>query len=506
MNRLFTGMMRVDSKALFQQMCGGTDQLSGEFPRLNSALDRAGILADELEMGIEDVLYIDYAAYDQKQGKLFLRITVSLKEVAAVVMTDVDIMTKAGEKLGCIQYTADHTSWDSRKFETKVDAGALKDPVILIDARTSWMEQQSGRVGAMEIKDEYVLSFHTYVKDIILEDPRHIKTKEDDAIRISYGRASMVKEEIDYEYPCKLEKEGQELYLCCKGDVKLEAGKKFSEIYRYNLLVDSYSGVAVYNNESGFSAEKTEEGFHWEFDKVWNRIVPARRLPFRDPVIFRLRIEFYCEGEKDLDSILVSSDLDIEGQKNEKKISLLKMLWGCVAKGTEIRMADGGHKKVEDIRPGDVIAGKDGRSMPVKDIMTGHEDSIWVVEAGDGHKICVTSGHPFVTEENGTVKTAELTACDRLLMEDGGYQPLRFLYEIPYHDKVYSLVTGEDDAFMICNGFVTGDFDVQNKAMPLMQRNAAVLEMEDDALEQELEKLKEYRDSLTDSRWKHAEE
>lgn len=488
-------------KEIFLKQCGAEQ----EFPALKETIMNKSVLMTETEetsTGFENMVYIDYAIYDGNKNRLSLRTAVSLLEKASIIMTDIHVLTKDGKELGCIRHTASDTNRDVCWYHMDdISPEMIAGSVLNIKAQTSWQEEKDGAIKALEIEDDYIVNVDTNVKEIILEAPVHKSSKAEDYITVAYNRAASQEETIDYTYRCDLRPDGQFLYLDCSGEVILE-GKSYSEIYSYNMLVDSYNGVAVYNNEEGFQTEKTEKGFKWSFNNQWNRFVPARRLPLRDPVIFRLRIEFYCENETDPDNILISSDLEDIGVNNEKKISQLKMLWGCVAEDTHILMADGSSRYIRDIKPGDMVMGANKKPQRVVDVITGQEKELQVTETEDGHKLLSTYDHPFQTEKKGMIQAKELTGIDRLLMKDGNYTGIRFIYGTAYEGTVYNLILeGEQDNSFICNGFVTGDFIMQNKVSASVKENSRT---KDTLSEKEIEQIRSYREEISDHKWKYG--
>ncbi len=138
--------------------------------------------------------------------------------------------------------------------------------------------------------------------------------------------------------------------------------------------------------------------------------------------------------------------------------------WGCLAKGTLVRLASGQDKKVEDLRKEDQVAASSGKIVTFIESVTGYEDKIFTVRTAD-RMIKLTGGHPMLLED-GTVKAAGLLkAGDRLMTHEGDGEVLGVLEE-DYNDSVYSPIFKESDKdglFFLCNGFFCGDYNAQNQ-------------------------------------------
>lgn len=299
-------------------MCGGEEKLNSEFPEMKPFLEVLSKEDNGKGNGFEDMVYINDVRYDAVGQSLYLKQTVSTENPAAVVMINTELCTKAGNSLGRIS----HTESDAGRFSYWYRMGDVQPEQIgngelCIHVVMSWAEKETGRLGAIEVKDKYPVWTDTNVKEIMLQAPTHCRSQKDDFIKVVYNRMPQWTETADYIYNCEPVAQGQPLYLDCGGEVMLD-GKVFSELYGYQLLLDSYRGAALYQKEDGLSVEKTNDGFRWSFLNDWNNYVPSRRLPIQDPVEFRLRLSFYCEGEETPDTVLICSDLE-EDEKTNKK-------------------------------------------------------------------------------------------------------------------------------------------------------------------------------------------
>lgn len=495
-----------NAETSFVSMGGGANQFSSKYPLLYAMVKNAVSPSQTNEnSAFTDLVYIDYVSYEPQQELLNLKIVVSLTEPTSAVMTDVTVTAADGTILATFHHTAFNTSRDSCWYQIE-NVSADHGSVITTKAHSCWHCKENGTLKEMEVEDSYVLALISNVDKVNIDDPSHKRSPGEGSIYIAYNRYPQVNEVLDYVYPYEISGGGQHLYLDCKGEVELTGQKEFSEIYSKSLLVDSPAGygVAIYKNDQGFTVKKSEKGFTFSFDKDWGSIVPARRLPLRDPVFFRLRIEFYCVGETACDAILISSDLETPEKANERKLSELRLLWGCLAEDTMVTMADGFGRRIDSISIGDMISTVgNGYYVMVKNIYSGYENEIWVLESENGHTIRATDQHPFLTEKRGMVAVRNLTGEDRILMEDGSYQSILGLYAVKYNGMVYNLELDKTDGgtLMLCNGFATGDFNAQNDTAVRFDNEDKPMSP---ALLKELEALKIYRDSLNSDECKRC--
>lgn len=453
-----------NGKAAFLQLVGGEALLRREYPDIFDLIwyskkpETKGIN----HKGFSNTLYIDYLSYDRASQRITVKAVVSLLHQATVMATDITVKTEGGIILGQICMRSHEKNRDVFLFHIdQIDPGLLKKHILIAEVHTCWHEAEHDVIREMELKDACIVNLTTVVESQEVVHPRHVKSQEQGPITVSYNRSTSG-EMIDYSYECRMLPEGQELYLESAGKVKLLGNKKFSEAFRFTALVDSARGVAMYQNTDEIKIEKTGDGFTWSLNRDWNNYVPTNRLPLKDPVIFRFRLNFYCQGDTEPYSITVSSDLDVPSA-DAVKISQLRLLWGCLAVNSKILKEDGSECLIQDIRPGDSLRdGSYGSRAQVMDVICGSEEYIYCIQTEGGKEIQATDSHPFMTER-GIVSVKNLTGADRLRMEDGRFERITALYQQEFHDRVYNLILGDSSHTFCCNGFVTGDFQMQNE-------------------------------------------
>lgn len=83
----------------------------------------------------------------------------------------------------------------------------------------------------------------------------------------------------------------------------------------------------------------------------------------------------------------------------------------CFPAGTFVRMADGSHKRIEDIRTLDEVVTAEGRTGTVVQTMVRRADQLVTVKLSGHIPVRCTPEHPFLTDR-GYVPAAELTPVD----------------------------------------------------------------------------------------------
>jgi len=143
---------------------------------------------------------------------------------------------------------------------------------------------------------------------------------------------------------------------------------------------------------------------------------------------------------------------------------------GCFAPETQITMADGSARRIDDIRTGDRVYNPlTGGSAKVKGLIRGPEKEPMIEVGYDGKVVRVTTKHPMLTRRG--IKTAtELRTDDYLLGDDRKFHRLTELKRLPVDpgQQVYNFVMdGQDDSpvhhVVLADGIITGDLLVQQQ-------------------------------------------
>jgi hypothetical protein len=148
-----------------------------------------------------------------------------------------------------------------------------------------------------------------------------------------------------------------------------------------------------------------------------------------------------------------------------------QIVYSCLAKGTQILMADGKTVNIEKIAKGSkVVADGSGVALSVTDVSVGIERIPMVRIRDDaGHELLMTTSHPVLTPDRGVVWAEELTVGSKVLTRSGPRTLVTVKREM-YHDQVYNLKldtstlaqkTVPEGSSMYANGFLVGDLGLQ---------------------------------------------
>lgn len=287
----------------------------------------------------------------------------------------------------------------------------------------------------------------------------------------------------------------QMTFLDIRGQVLFNDGKELDEIKDVDIILDcvgdgliSYKsapvrGVHIYDTATA----EGETGFCFVLPTYWNATIPNSVMAGNRKYYLEADISFTCKESQQVHTVSISSrDKVVLLEQHMAEIKPIRMFWGCVAEGTRVRMADGCEIMIEHLCPGDRAADIQGGGNTVADVIRGMEEMLYVIRAEGRREIRVSGEHPFLTEK-GWKPAMELTAEDRLMMEDGSYAQVEEHYMIQYGGTVYNLYLEGAPRF-IAEGYVVGDNEQQGACMRDTEEKERV-EMNKEILE-EIEKLK----------------
>lgn len=223
-----------------------------------------------------------------------------------------------------------------------------------------------------------------------------------------------------------------QVYKSVPGDIKIEGSQNFVQ---YSMMTAWNNGAMRFNEKGNFHSNF----YHYTLDlKLWFRINNVRRL-------FRL--------------LVTSKPVDPLSADEIKKIKPLRIMFGCLAKGTLV-LTEQGEIPVEQLRAGNRLMGIHGKAVPVLNTWSGDELNFLVqITADRDRKIRVTADHPMIGEK-GFIRAGKLKDGDCVMMEDGKLVPVR-VQRVAYNGEVYNVGVG-GTAVIIAQGFATGDMDIQN--------------------------------------------
>lgn len=309
-------------------------------------------------------------------------------------------------------------------------------------------------------------------------------------VNVCYARSPAQGEICHYYYPYGLKNGEQEIYLDVRGSVVFKSATPsvtLERIDRAVLSIDTPYGGAMAKTITDLSKYvfSTSTGFQFEFPTDWGTVIPGGILADRAPCYLYCRIEYHVKGDEETKALWLSSTSP-SIQPHWTKVPNIKLNWGCVAKDTQILMADGTQRAISQIKVGDmVLGGTTGVPVRVTGVINGVDADIWCVETFGGNKIYASDEHPFCTAQ-GDKRTVDLMEADQVRMQDGSYVAILYRYEQYYGDTVFNLEL-EQDHYFIANGFVIGDQSVQGTVMRRTMDSHCAVPPE---VQQEIEKMR----------------
>lgn len=128
-------------------------------------------------------------------------------------------------------------------------------------------------------------------------------------------------------------------------------------------------------------------------NEEWKADVPSSRLPARDRIDLYFNVAFQRQNG-------TLGSLDFSSRRSETSggkvfLGWLNLLWGCVAKGTLVRMADGSDRPIENLRVGDLLMDTQG-FVRIINIIKGIENTMWAVRTESGLGFIAVKGIQFL--------------------------------------------------------------------------------------------------------------
>ena len=448
--------------------------------------------------GFKDGIDIDYLAYNPKKKTLCVGASSSFVNLANFIDEYLEIRNEGGMLLADVKKSTSSVKCSSITKEFGFDAGKYKDKFLKVQYTVNWMDAREGKLKSLCLPVDLASEtyFNSFIESVTLDFPKNINTPVNSPVVICYGRNES-RETVDKTYSAINKDSKQCLFLDFIGNVTFEepGDNSFSsvDINSFELKVNSNSGYALYRlsyTENNRLIDRTQEiiksftptanGFHFELNNDWKDIVPALRLPAREEVKLTFCVEFKCKNGRV--GVLQISSSSAESTSNVKKIPTLRLLWGCLAKGSMILMADGSKKQIEAVKTGDcVMTCFTGASALVVNCWNGKESqSLIRIEAENGGVLTCSSTHPVITV-NGIAAACDIRKDDSLIDSNGAPVKVRTISHVD-GDDVYnlSLEPGETASVyaegrpvagttMICNGFMVGDNEMQNNTILKME-------------------------------------
>lgn len=466
------------------------------FPCVSQAFDKA-LQIPPLRVGdptdFEDGLVISFDSYHPDSLTFMVSGVVSLVHKASVVDQFMEAYTPSGEHFSGSVIRARNIQHASFPSIFKLPESCMSEPLHIVCV-TNYVTAEDGvfhsLLTSIGVSAEYVLN--PGISSVVVKAPVKKNAGAALPINICYNRIPLSGEDVDYIYLDSFNPTTgkQRLWVPLAADVALDEANSNPfyqiDITTFTLKMDSGKGFAQYITEgredeiiSAFT--KTDQGFSFNLNEEWKADVPSSRLPVRDRIDLYFSVAFQRQNG-------TLGSLDFSSRRSEtsgSNVSLgwLNLLWGCVAKGTLVRMADGFDRPIENLRVGDLLMNTQG-FVRIINIIKGIENTMWAVRTESGLELHCSEGHPILTDR-GMVAIEKLHRDMKLIDAEGMPQAIVGIRKDPCGGEVYNLATSfEDYDEFIANGLVVGGQITQGQLAKLHELEKDVV---DDRLEYECE-------------------
>lgn len=164
------------------------------------------------------------------------------------------------------------------------------------------------------------------------------------------------------------------------------------------------------------------------------------------------------------------------------------MQWGCIGEDTMITLANKKRTamRISQLKRGQFILTADGKRRKVLNIINGKENNIYSITTETGRSILLTRTHSIkangVWMMVGSLEEGMMVACEN------GEEKMVRIEKMEYGKTVYNLKFTKESA-LFGNGFVIGDFDMQQHIRPVHMEENKVWSEETELLMKELKCL-----------------
>ncbi len=458
-------LAQAEDAACVAAQFGGTEQMKACYPDLHTlfrqTLQTPCALDDARETGFQNKAKVLAVGYDAASGSAYAMGTMILTAPAQRLYLTLDLyaggtLVAHGAKFysGCldgdiqVQSTRMEPLADGREYTAYLQATWEPEQIGLLRSQVA-----TASAGARDL-----------VKRITVTHPRHIRSAPGDPITVAYARNA---DNLDYCYPKTRDADKNEkVLLDMEGQVDLADGYHVSQVQDAGAALACqgfgdilYLGPVSYGQDSGapgavFFPVNGGAGIGWRLERSWNNAIPDGVKFGNRTHDLEFAFSFRCKEDQSLHDVLLTSKGSelVFSQPHVEKISKIHLCWGCLAKGTQVTMADGAAKSIEDLQAGDSLKSPGG-TVRVKSLISGTEQELYHVHLENGLEVRASRNHPLGTG-GGFIAPIDLSSRSRLMTEQG-LSDVLYCFPEPNSDKVYGLELESGDSFY-ADGVVSG--------------------------------------------------
>lgn len=462
--------------------------------RMNATDDNAVKSAE----GFQDMLDVQDISYDAGNRTLKAVSVAGFTEckgVITIVSEVFDSVTGESIKGSAVTVSNSHTlvcSIDSVLSEKHQS----KESHLTVRSVFYWTEtEESGDtvLKSHEVRRECGLTCaegDEIVKNITVNFPNTLKPR--DYTVVLYNRtAEQHMEDPDKEYPGVSPINGKlPFYIPFTGSVSVNVGKivgvdKAESIIRLQHPEKKTEVTFNKDKDNNWSDIKwkylsNNTVLQWEFPENWRNSLDLKDLSAKSIFDFyaRLVVKVDVAGDGLATPIPITIGSNVEQDSTHCKIKQVFLQWGCLGEDSVIAMADGSQKKISKIYVGDIVDTGNGSAV-VKEIYSGFEEDIICIETETAKRLLLTAGHPVLTDR-GWMRAGDINAATGIMTVGGTYEKLNGVYILPYGRKVYNLYLSGDNAQLIADGIIVGDFTRQNDMRACSQNHEILITGQED--------------------------
>lgn len=193
-------------------------------------------------------------------------------------------------------------------------------------------------------------------------------------------------------------------------------------------------------------------------------------FPSNSTVVFDLMLTVY-DVNNHSQIIAITSQQGVP-QSNTLRIFPMIVVYGCVAEGTLVTMADGSEKAIQTIRAGELIQSNPARvPLTVDNYTKGFEKQpMYLITTENKRELLLTEGHPVVTV--GGVKAAKRLVVGDVLITNRGHSRLVKIVPKKFDGNIWNLDVGrpndrvrltDNNTTFYANGILVGDGQMQKR-------------------------------------------
>ena len=260
-------------------------------------------------------------------------------------------------------------------------------------------EARAGRAGADETE-----GLATPIQSMTVLNPNHNAHPQRDYIKVGLNRTPGQVADCDYYYEFGNSGSKPIVGLQVNGSAALIPGYTVASSPNFNgaCILTRRSGVgggatlAFPSSQIPSLCSGAGGSVGWNIGPNWFQGAPWEQGDVVD-LDFTLNFAVSPSGTASLRVTSVAQGVGTP-PPNIASIAPIMFVWGCVAAGTLVRMADGGQRRIETLRAGERVADGQGGSLRIKEVWKGHEaEPLYRLATPSGAEALVTEGHAVPT-------------------------------------------------------------------------------------------------------------